>query len=73
MHFKDTPMHITLNGQAREISAAQSLRELVRQFCPNTTPVIAEVNGTIVKNPQWDIVMIEETDTIELIHFVGGG
>lgn len=66
-------MNIALNGQTREIGASQSLKDVVYRFCPNTVPVIAEVNGVIVKNPQWDMVMVKEGDTIELVNFVGGG
>ena len=66
-------MNITLNGQTKEINASQSLKDVVRRFCPNTTPVIAEVNGAIVKNPQWDTVTVKEGDSIALVNFVGGG
>ena len=66
-------MNITLNGRTKEIPRAQSLREVVQCFSAGSFPVIAEVNGQIIKNPRWDEVMVQEGDTIELVGFVGGG
>ena len=66
-------MHIMINGQKKEIFAAQNLREIVGQFSSNPAALIAEVNGTIVKKAQWDAVSVNDGDTIELVSFVGGG
>ncbi len=66
-------MHITLNGQRKEILSSQNLREVVGRFSPSSAVLIAEVNGTIVKKTQWDAVNVNDGDTIELVSFVGGG
>ncbi|OGX10192.1 MAG: thiamine biosynthesis protein ThiS [Omnitrophica WOR_2 bacterium GWA2_53_43] len=66
-------MHIMINGQKKEIFAAQNLREIVDRFSSNPAALIAEVNGTIVKKAQWDAVSVNDGDTIELVSFVGGG
>lgn len=66
-------MHITVNGQKKEISLSQNLREVVGRFSPGSAVLIAEVNGTIVKKDQWDALSVNEGDTIELVSFVGGG
>jgi sulfur carrier protein len=66
-------MNITLNGRTKEIARTQNLREVVQRFSPHPFPVIAEVNGAIIKNLQWDEVIIRDGDTIELVGFVGGG
>ncbi|MBI5149188.1 MAG: sulfur carrier protein ThiS [Candidatus Omnitrophica bacterium] len=66
-------MNITLNGRTKEIASSQSLREVVQRFSPDLFPVIAEVNGTIVKKSQWDEICLNDGDTIELVGFVGGG
>ncbi|HBO97363.1 MAG TPA: thiamine biosynthesis protein ThiS [Candidatus Omnitrophica bacterium] len=62
-----------INGQKKEIFAAQNLREIVDRFSSNPAALIAEVNGTIVKKAQWDAVSVNDGDTIELVSFVGGG
>jgi thiamine biosynthesis protein ThiS len=66
-------MKITLNGQSKEFSKSITLKNIIEQFCKDTHHVIAEVNGTIVKSPQWAEEILNEGDTVELVNFVGGG
>ncbi len=66
-------MKITLNGQVKEFPSTPNLENIIGQFCKNKNPVIAELNGEIIKNPQWEKTIIKEGDTIELVSFVGGG
>lgn len=66
-------MKIKINGKEREYQPSASLREIINKFCKNNQKIIAEVNGQIIKNPQWDQTPIKEGDQIELINFVGGG
>ena len=66
-------MKITLNGTEKNLTQMQNLREIVAQFCKNTERVIAEVNGQIIKNPQWEETVLKDGDTVELVSFVGGG
>jgi len=66
-------MKITLNGQVIELPNAQYLQNVVKRFCTDKNPVIAELNGEIIKNPLWEKTIIKEGDTIELVSFVGGG
>ena len=66
-------MKITLNGKEKNLPQTHNLREIVHQFCKNTERVIAEVNGQIVRNPQWDQTILKDGDTVELVSFVGGG
>ena len=66
-------MKITLNGKTRELTNALNLENIVGQFCKDKNPVIAELNGEIIKNFLWEETLIKEGDTIELVSFVGGG
>ncbi len=66
-------MYITLNGQKKEVSPSQNLREVIVQFSQSPAVLIAEVNGAIVKKKQWDEIRVNDGDTIELVSFVGGG
>ena len=66
-------MNITLNGQTKELSCTSNLRVIVEQFCKHKTPVVAELNGEIIKDPSWEETIVKEGDTIELVSFVGGG
>ena len=66
-------MKITLNGQVKEFPSIPNLESIVEQFCKDKNPVIAELNGEIIKNPLWEETIIKEGDAIELVSFVGGG
>ena len=66
-------MQITLNGKTTEISDAPSLKIIVERFCKDKTPVVAELNGEIIKNTCWEQTRLKDGDNIELVSFVGGG
>ena len=66
-------MKIILNGQKKDITQSTNLKNLIELFCKNTNHVIAELNGTIVKNHEWQAKVLKEGDALELVNFVGGG
>ena len=66
-------MTVIINGQIRKFEKALTLRVLVEQLCKNPQQVIAEVNGSIVKNERWANCELNEGDNLELVNFVGGG
>jgi len=66
-------MEIIVNGQQKELDSCAYLNEIISQFCVDCKKVIAEVNGEIIKNPQWSKTSIKDGDIIELVSFVGGG
>lgn len=66
-------MNITLNGQMKQIPDGLNIGKMVEQLCKDKTPVIAEVNGRIMKKPEWDEAVLREGDTVEIVSFVGGG
>jgi len=61
-----------VNGE-RESRSACSVLELLakKQLAPER--VVVELNGAIVKRPQWGETMLREGDTVEIVCFVGGG
>lgn len=66
-------MHITINGQKKEIAPSQNLREVIVRVSQSPAVLIAEVNGAIIGKAQWDALRVNDGDTIELVSFVGGG
>jgi len=66
-------MKIKLNGLAKEYTASQNLNQIISQFCKDSSRIIAEVNGEIVRAQFWEDTDITEGDNIELVSFVGGG
>jgi thiamine biosynthesis protein ThiS len=65
-------MNIKLNGEARQVGDATTIRQLVQQF--NLTPekVAIELNRRLVRSDRYD-QPLTEGDEVEIVTFVGGG
>ena len=69
-------MEITLNGHAKQLPPAATLKDVIGQFCKDersSRRVVSEVNGAIVKSDRWNATPVKDGDTIELVTLVGGG
>ena len=67
------PMTITLNGQKKELLYNADLKNIVSQLCQDTSHVIAQLNGEIIKHGQWETRTLNDGDVLELLNLVGGG
>ncbi|WP_281501235.1 sulfur carrier protein ThiS [Erythrobacter sp. F6033] len=63
---------ITLNGDVRK-SAASTIADLVRELELTPEKVAVERNGEIVARSTLETVTLNDGDTLEIVHFVGGG
>lgn len=61
-----------ING-AQESRAACTLLELVQEKQLAPERVVLELNGAIIKRPQWSERALQEGDALEIVCFVGGG
>ena len=66
-------MKILVNGQKMQLTEQINLKKAIEKFCPNPEYTIAELNGAIIKSPQWGSHTLNEGDVLELVNFVGGG
>ena len=64
---------ITVNGDTREFDSKSSLDDLLRVLDLDPQMVVVEHNRSIVRRPQLAATALEDGDSVELIHFVGGG
>ena len=64
---------IKLNGEEREVPADLSVSGLLVHLELDERLVVVERNREIVRRDRYEEVGIGEGDTIELVHFVGGG
>lgn len=64
---------VTVNGQAREFSAGASLLGLLETLALDPRTVVVELNREIVRRPELANTTVNDGDTVELVHFVGGG
>jgi len=67
------PIQITVNGEPRDVPAGQSLLSLLEHFSLDPRAVVVERNREIIRRPALAQTTVEAGDTIELVHFVGGG
>jgi len=66
-------MHVIVNGEERELSTGTTVRQLLVSLGLGETLVAVERNRAIVPRGQHAEAEIEPGDTIEIVHFVGGG
>lgn len=67
-------MKVKINGQFVQIpDTLSTITELVNHFSINELILIVEVNGDITEKEKYDTTTIKELDSIEFVHFVGGG
>jgi thiazole synthase len=64
---------IRINGERRAVAAGATLLELLASLQLDPRVVVVEHNRTIVRRPRLSGVTVTEGDSIELVHFVGGG
>jgi len=66
-------IRVHLNGEDREIPAGLSVRGLLEALALEPRLVVVERNREILSRGRYDEVQVREGDTLELVHFVGGG
>lgn len=66
-------MSIRLNGKPREVSRGLSVSGLLQELELHPAMVVVELNRDILERASYDDAPVSEGDTIELVHFVGGG
>ncbi|HEV8341277.1 MAG TPA: sulfur carrier protein ThiS [Candidatus Binatia bacterium] len=66
-------MIVQINGEKREIQAALSVAQLLEQLGIRPGRVVVELNRDIVSRDAFQDKFLKEGDTVEIVHFVGGG
>ena len=66
-------MRIQINGEPREITDETTLAQLVSLLELKPEQIAIELNRTVVRRAEWSNAMLREDDTVEIVHFVGGG
>lgn len=73
---RDKPVdeiRLTVNGKERSFLSRTSVADLLRRLDLTPGTVVVERNREIVPREHYDDVTLEEGDSLELVHFVGGG
>jgi thiamine biosynthesis protein ThiS len=66
-------MIVQINGEKREIQAPLSVAQLLEQLGIRPGRVVVELNRDIVSRDALQDIFLKQGDTVEIVHFVGGG
>jgi thiamine biosynthesis protein ThiS len=67
-------IELQVNGETRRVAAGATLRDLLRQHALEPRMVVVEHNREIVRDRSLlDATPLSAGDTVEIVHFVGGG
>lgn len=66
-------MKITCNGETKEITPNTTLVNFIKEMELNPDTVVAECDGCIINRDEYDSLVLQDGNVLELIRFVGGG
>lgn len=66
-------MKVFLNGETKDVPTELNLEQLLEHFSLPSQRVAIELNKAVVRRADWKNTDVRDSDTIEVIHFVGGG
>ena len=72
-HPAESTIEVRLNGKPRSVSAGHTVTTLIESLDLNPALVVVELNREILSRSRYAEVPVQAGDTIELVHFVGGG
>jgi len=64
---------IRLNGKNRNITEGYKLYDLVNELDISLKKVAIELNKEIIDKKKIKKIILNDKDTIEVVHFIGGG
>ena len=66
-------MKIHINGEERQIAEGLTVARLLEDMQIQSGRVVVELNRDIVAREACGSILLKEGDTLEIVHFVGGG
>ena len=64
---------ITLNGRETTVAPELTIQEFLNQRGFKDRLVVVEINGKIAAKSSYSVRVFEPNDSVEIVHFVGGG
>jgi sulfur carrier protein len=66
-------IQVRLNGKDREVLGGHTVHTLLEALELHPGMIVVELNKEILERDRYGEFGVQEGDTIELVHFVGGG
>jgi thiamine biosynthesis protein ThiS len=64
---------VTVNGELRTLATGATVADLVVRLGLGPRRIAVELNRAVVPRAEYGATPLAEGDTVEVIHFVGGG
>jgi thiamine-phosphate pyrophosphorylase len=64
---------ITLNGRETSVGSSLTIQDFLNQRGFKDRLVVVEINGKIAAKSSYSVRVFEPEDSVEIVHFVGGG
>lgn len=64
---------VQLNGKERQVDRGHTVSSLLESLDLHPGMVVVELNRDILERDRYGDARVDEGDTLELVHFVGGG
>lgn len=66
-------LKLTINGELREVTDVTSIADLLVAFKLEQKILVIELNREIIDRSAYAATALSEGDSLEIVHFVGGG
>jgi len=70
---EEATIRVRLNGKERDVPSGLSVRSLLESLDLHPSLVVVELNREILERDRYGEIPVRSGDTLELVHFVGGG
>jgi sulfur carrier protein len=64
---------LKINGNLEKLGAGTTVAQLIAQRKLNPGQIVVELNLNIIPGEGFAATILNEGDTVEILHFVGGG
>ena len=66
-------MRVKVNGELKECADSLSVFDALKSFNMPLATIIVEYNGKILLRAEWVSITLRDNDSLEVVHFIGGG
>lgn len=72
--LSDSSCTLTINGSTRTVADGTTVAQLLTTLALDPRMIVVELNREILRDrDRFDSLTLRSGDTLELVHFVGGG
>lgn len=66
-------MQLVINGESRTVEHSDTVEQLLAELGLDPRAVVVELNRVIIRRPALAGTALADGDSVEIVHFVGGG